>query len=544
MTQAEAFDILKMGHNVYLTGSAGSGKTFLLNKYIRFLKSRGVGVGITASTGIASTHLGGITIHSWSGIGVSDTLDAGEMDKLLKKHRLIKRFENTRVLIVDEISMLHPHQMDLVNQVCQAFKQSLQPFGGMQIVLSGDFFQLPPVKPSSSETSFANQSAIWNSMDLKVCYLREQHRHSSDGLIEILNDIRGDNVSDSTYDYLNERMFENLAEGDRSAMLYTHNVDVDYLNNNFLKKLKGEAKVYSMEETGTRRVVELLKKGCLAPEALELKTGAAVMFVKNNFEEGYVNGTMGTVVGFDSGDLPIVETKDGNEIIVDRESWKLEEEGRMIAEIFQLPLRLAWAITVHKSQGMTLDAVEVDLSKSFVEGMGYVALSRARTLSGLILRGLNEISLKVSQAALEIDCHLQQESEQNAKELNNLSRGEKAELQKKYINSIASEGRKLKEKKLNTYEKTRALVKKQLSIEEMAKERGFVADTILNHLEKLKQDGVELDLEYLKIGVPPERLNRIYNAFKKSGDTKLTPVKEMLGDGYSFDELKVARLFL
>lgn len=154
MTQDEAMDLLKMGHNVFLTGPAGSGKTYLLNKYIEYLKEKEVSVGITASTGIAATHLNGMTIHSWSGIGIKDKLEKQDINDLKNRIYLQIRFSLVKVLIIDEISMLHGYRLDMVDQVCRAFKTGSEPFGGLQVVMCGDFFQLPPVARDGEDDSF------------------------------------------------------------------------------------------------------------------------------------------------------------------------------------------------------------------------------------------------------------------------------------------------------------------------------------------------------------------------------------------------------
>ena len=145
MLQSEALDILKMGRNVFLTGPAGSGKTHVLNAYVQYLKSHAVYVAVTASTGIAATHLGGQTIHSWSGLGVRDKLTDRDIEDLMERQYLYKRFDRTKVLIIDEVSMLHHFRLDLIEWICRQMKHNEKPFGGMQIILSGDFFQLPPV---------------------------------------------------------------------------------------------------------------------------------------------------------------------------------------------------------------------------------------------------------------------------------------------------------------------------------------------------------------------------------------------------------------
>ena len=474
MKQKEALEILKMGHNVFLTGSAGSGKTFLLNQYIDYLKKKKVNVGVTASTGIAATHMNGVTVHSWSGMGIKDKLSDKDIQKLLTKKRLKKNFGKTKILVIDEISMLHHFQLDLVDRLCKAFKQSYEPFGGMQVILCGDFFQLPPVSKENNKVCFVNESDIWSNMNLKVCYLDEQHRHSDSELTKVLNDIRADNVGEHALESLKKRYRNDSVDSSSLTKLYTHNVDVDAVNNRALEKLGGKLSVSRMTSRGNSKLVETLKRNCLAPEELTLKKGALVMFVKNSIEGDYVNGTLGIVVDFSNDGLPVVKTSRGRIIHAGRKSWVIEEEGKAIAEISQIPLRLAWAITVHKSQGMTLDAAEIDLSRSFVEGMGYVALSRVRSLSGLKLIGLNDMALRINKEVLEFDKELIKSSGNVCLELNELSSQEKEKRQKEF--------------------------KEKLSVVEPVKHRELKSEASLNNLEKLKnwrysvakKEGVEL----------------------------------------------------
>jgi len=540
MTQQEALDILKLGHNVYLTGSAGSGKTFLLNRYIEYLKKKKIEIGITASTGIAATHINGITIHSWAGIGIKDKLTDGDIFKLLKKRYLMQRFKKTKVLIIDEVSMLHSFRLDIVNRVCSLFKQNGLPFGGLQVVLCGDFFQLPPISKNGEEANFINKSLAWQEINLKVCYLHEQHRHNDDASIGVLNDIRTNSVGEHTLIPLRKRYRKDIAGLANPTKLYTHNIDVDAINNNELKKLNAQGKLYSMGSIGNYKLVDVLKRSCLAFEKLALKVGAVVMFIKNNFDKGYVNGTLGEVVNFDNDNMPIIKTFNNQEIVATPESWIIEEDGEIKAEITQVPLRLAWAITIHKSQGVTLDAAEIDLSKSFVRGMGYVALSRVRSFDGLKLMGLNKIALKVDDDILELDKTLLRRSENTVNELNNLSILEKKEKQESFLYSIMP---KTKEKPVSTYQKTKLFLEQKLSIPEIAKKRSVTEGTIMSHIEKLIINKEKLDLKYLRSGISDKRLRKIKSAFKKTKDTKLSPVKEILGDDFSYEELRLARLF-
>ncbi len=549
MTQQEALDILKLGHNVYLTGSAGSGKTYVLNQYIKYLKDNEVDVGITASTGIAATHMNGTTIHSWAGIGIRDTLAPQDLDAMEEKQYLWKRFHNAKVLIIDEVSMLHHFRLDLVEQVCRTFKRNNLPFGGLQVILCGDFFQLPPVSRNGEEpANFIYHSRSWETMNVKICYLHEQHRQNDQDFLQVLNEIRASSVSAETLNLLTARFNKKPEVANvEPTKLYTHNVDVDMINQEALAKLPGDFHEYKMQEFGKDFIIETIKKSCLAPSILRLKKGASVMFVKNNYEAGYANGTLGKIVGFDMSDTPIVETASGKRILASPMDWQIDDGGKQLAMVKQVPLRLAWAITVHKSQGMSLDAVEIDLSKSFERGMGYVALSRVRTLKGLKLLGLNDLALEVHEDVLAFDKELLKLSKETEKELKKFTKAELALLHTKVIELIAT---KKKLAKLPTHHYTKLLVKEGKSLKEIAKERAITVDTVIDHIEKLQiEHDDEIDIEYLKKDAfTSARFKKIETAFteslKKNGDQRLSPVKDILGKGYSYDELRLARLFL
>lgn len=421
MTQENALNILKMGYNVFLTGQAGSGKTYLLSQYIEYLKQHNIGVAVTASTGIAATHMNGITIHSWSGVGVKDVMSDKELRDLCRNSYISERFQKTKTLIIDEISMLHSYHLNIVEKVARLTKGSFEPFGGMQVILSGDFFQLPPVsKDVEPSAHFAFKSAAWKAMNIKICYLETQYRQIDKIYSSVLNAIRNNAVTQETLKTLQAR-YKAVMQNREITRLYTHNADVDYINNIKLSKLSGEPKHFFMQSQGDVKIVAELKRNCLASEKLTLKKGATVMFIKNNFEKEYVNGTLGTVTKFNEDGNPVVRTKKGNVITVLSESWKFEEDNEIVAEINQIPLRLAWAITVHKSQGLSLDAADVDLSKSFQPGMGYVALSRIRSLRGLRLMGLNETALTVHPEVLAIDKQFIDLSRKETQVLKNLS---------------------------------------------------------------------------------------------------------------------------
>jgi hypothetical protein len=566
MTQAQALQILKTGVNAYLTGSAGSGKTYVLNKYIQWLREHDIPVAITASTGIAATHMGGMTIHGWSGIGIREQLTPYDIDALSQKQYLWKRFEKAQVLIIDEVSMLHARTLDMVDQVCQLFKRSEAPFGGMQVILSGDFFQLPPITrgprqpsyegvdhdPDAANPDLVVYSRAWRAMLPAICYLSEQHRQSEDEVfLSILNAMRGDGLDEVHIEYLQERMNMELPDGVKFTRLYTHNADVDSINAAELAQIDGKDHVFTMKATGSGPLVEALKKACLAPEVLRLRIGAEVMFLKNNFDAGYVNGTRGIVTGFAADGAPIVRMYDGIEVTVEPDTWQVDEDGKVKASLEQLPLRLAWAITIHKSQGMSLDAAEIDLSKAFAPGMGYVALSRVRTLEGVRLVGLNPNALQVDPAIRELDITLRRESDENESLFDDLDAAEAQKLQEAFITrsggSIeAIDPLKAKEiiKKTPTILETLALVEDGMSLEDIAKKRDFAVGTIIEHLEKLKADGHAMSLDHVR---PQELLIERVRAHAAASEGKLTPIKRALereGIEVSFDMVKLARLFI
>lgn len=411
MKQALALEIMLAGENVFLTGPAGSGKTFVLNQFIRLAKHEGKHVSVTATTGLAASHLGGSTIHSWSGIGVSDELPGHFLDGLSKGRREI--IEKTDILIIDEVSMLHDYRLDMVDEACRLIRKRVdEPFGGIQVIMSGDFFQLPPVnRRDSLQGGFVVNSQAWRELDPVICYLGEQHRHEDEQLREILEAMRDQDLRRTHAEALLARTEHTPPEGAVFTELHTTNVDVDTENQRRLEQLAGDEVIYEQTTTGGGNYVESLQRSVLAPAQLRLKLGVLVMAVKNSQDKKYFNGSLGTVVDFDRvTDYPIVEFLSGKEVMIQPDTWELRDGDKKRASITQIPLRLAWAITVHKSQGMTLDAALIDLRKAFVPGMGYVALSRVKNLNNLYLKGINRMALQMSEEAHAIDYSLRERS--------------------------------------------------------------------------------------------------------------------------------------
>ncbi len=555
MTQDQALSILKTGGNVFLTGEPGAGKTYVLNQYTAWLKASNIAVAVTASTGIAATHIGGMTIHSWSGIGARDTLDQYTLDTIAANEKTVRRIKKTRVLVIDEISMLDGRVLDMVETVCRTIKQSGDAFGGMQIIVVGDFFQLPPVAGRGEMARLAFESRAWDSAHFVTCYLTEQHRQEDDLLLGLLAAIRKNDIDESHYTLLGEQTEIGYSDIEPTK-LYTHNSDVDAVNLEHLQRLTTKGATFKMETAGNKYMLETLVKNCLSPQVLELREDAMVMCTKNNFEVGYVNGTLGRVIKFDTDDgFPWITTSDGREIKIMPQSWSIEEDGKIKAQITQVPLRLAWAITVHKSQGMSLDAAEIDLRNAFTYGQGYVALSRVRSLQGMKILGLNSQALIVDPRVVHKDEHFRADSADAEYAFNEMGEHEVEEMQKRFVRAnggVWHEGEVVMHthgsvpKSESTYEVTRTLILQKMHARDIARERKMALSTIWSHVEKLVDEKVVGLVEVE--GIIPSDISwdlvypTLVRAFEEHGTEKLKPIYEALNEEYDYDTIRLGRI--
>jgi ATP-dependent exoDNAse (exonuclease V) alpha subunit len=547
MTQKTALNILKLGHTTFLTGQAGSGKSYVLREYIDYLKKHGMKYAVTASTGIASTHISGSTIHSWSGIGIKDKLTKFDLDALEEKQNLYKRWTETQVLIIDEVSMLHANFLDMLNKLAKHIRRNDKPFGGMQLIFSGDFFQLPPVVRSENHAPgskvYAFLSDAWVEAKPVICYLTEQHRQDDDKLLSLLRAIRSGEIEEEHYETLKE--VSEKKPKSSTLKLYTHNENVDKINEKFFEELDGDEHYYEMITKGKKNLIDSLKNNCLAPETLRIKIGTKVMCIKNAQDKSYVNGSLGVVTDLADDGYPIVTLATGRKITVRGDTWKVEEDGKVRAEISQLPLRYAWAITVHKSQGMTLDEAEMDLSRTFVRGQGYVALSRLTTLEGLYLTGFNNEALMVSEEVREADELFHKKSTQAEDALGKYSSDVLDGMHNKRLLEVGGSLQEVDEVddevKVLSHIVTKEMLDKGMTIEEVAKMRDITGDTVIAHIEKLTDQGEVIILEHT---LPKKSvLQKINSAFDTLDTTKLTPVFDELGGKVSYGDIKLVRAY-
>lgn len=403
-SQNEAYQYYKLGKNLFITGQAGTGKSFLIRKIIKDCKSSKKEFGVTALTGSAACLINGKTIHSWSGLGHGERDARYYIDKILKKFPVKMRYWKTRVLIIDEISMMDIEFFELLSEVSQGVRGNQKPFGGIQIILIGDFYQLPPVL-KEKEKQFCFESPIWEESIDVHCILKEVQRQKDTEFQKILQEVRDGNVSQESIETLVSCKFKKIDEssGIVPTKLYSTRKSVDNFNKREFDKLDIE-EIYDYEVESTYLGIKANKMSSeeklylesqldkdfpYEPE-LSLCVGCQVMLLINkDVEAGLVNGSRGVIVGFEE-DRPKVRFMNGMEELIDFYEWEYEINALNKVLRKQIPLKLAWAITVHKSQGCTLDCVEIDIGKSVFEyGQSYVALSRVKTLEGLFIKDID-----------------------------------------------------------------------------------------------------------------------------------------------------------
>jgi ATP-dependent DNA helicase PIF1 len=390
------------GDNVLLTGPAGTGKSTLLNA---FLETAGNDVAVTASTGIAALNVGGSTLHRWSGmmLGPKPGEDPrSHLRELLRDKRQsvragLDRVRECRVLIIDEVSMLSGTTLAFFDLLCRTVRRDPSPFGGLQLIATGDFLQLPPVRTSPLQPyDWAFQTECWRRAEFAVIHLTHVYRQDEPELRRALSEFRVGHLSPESTNLLASRVV-NYPNGD-IPRLFTHNSQVDRWNSYRLSCVDAPESIYQARTEGPDHQIDFLRKNLLTPERLELKPGAKVMFTVNKPDAGFVNGQTGTVIV--CGREEALVDCEGMPIRVGLHEWRFDPRDRHSATFSQLPLRLAWSLTIHKAQGLTLDSAYIDVRAAREPGQAYVAVSRVRTLAGLHLKAWFN-GVFVSRAALD-----------------------------------------------------------------------------------------------------------------------------------------------
>ena len=387
------------GHNLFLTGAGGTGKTHTINTYKK-LASKDLKIATTSTTGVSALLMNGVTLHSYLGIG----LGKGSVDqlyvKISKNNYIRKKWKELNVLIIDEVSMLTPTLFDKLEHLARRIRKDERHFGGIQLILSGDFCQLNPVEDPDQ---FCFEAKSWDKCINKIVYLTDIIRQSDVEFQQFLNEIRLGIISDKTRQILNDKTKNTIVHSDITpTKLFALNNDVNKLNETKLNELATvgvEFFEYEMSFNFLKKckdqdsMIQHFTKNCIAPQTLQLCIGAQVMLIANlDVSSGLVNGSRGIVVAFKN-DFPIIKFLNGKEQSIEFYTWSsYDSEDNLILQADQIPLKIAFSCSIHKCQGVTLDYAEINLENVFAPGMAYVALSRIRDLKGLNISGKVDIS--------------------------------------------------------------------------------------------------------------------------------------------------------
>ena len=419
--QSKAFDAVKSGRNIFLTGPAGTGKSFLIQRIVEWAPSAGRTISVTALTGCAALLLGKAkTLHSWSGIGLGKEPVETLISNIMKKPKLKRVWKKTDILVIDEISMMTPELFEKLDAIGKRIRASEKPWGGIQLVLCGDFLQLPPVTKGLSGEAlipgrFAFESPAWKKARLLPVVLNKIERQTDTAFQKLLNECRIGEPSAETLALLKSRQgLDWKSQLIRPTLLFSRNADVDIINEKNIVALKKPLRMYDAEtkiERNPEDVDAEIPTGEYLERAehkldndanycahLELCVGAQVMLLINkDIDAGLVNGSRGVVVNFRTDGAPIVQFRHGDAVAIERHRWTSNDTSALHRE--QIPLRVAYAITIHKSQGATLDCALIDIGSSTFEfGQAYVALSRVRNLESLYIHTLDASRIRAHPA--------------------------------------------------------------------------------------------------------------------------------------------------
>lgn len=443
-SQVEVLARLLNRENVFVSGPAGSGKTTIIKKFIDILDAEFDGsfnVAITASTGLAAKLINGKTVHSWSGLGIYsknfNPRDRKDPDFPKGFWTAKNAIKYTDVLIIDEISMLHAYYLDNIDKVCKYYRRNSKPFGGIQVIFLGDFLQLPPVPPKVKiegvNYGYAITSDAWKAADITHCYMDKTHRASDKFLKYLLKSIENNKITPNTEKILSACMNNVKDKNKNYTTLFTTNRDVDNYNQKMLDANPNQVKVYATKaEFGNKKNIEKLMNSRGLPEQIELKKDALVIVTANVRDSDGIltiaNGSVGRITHLTNLSMR-VKLNNGEEHNIYRQEYNLEEKielttakgepmffEEIVASVTQYPVKLGYAITVHKSQGQTFDGVEVDLSKCFTPGLGYVALSRIRDARNLVIKDFSEEALDIDPQSMKISKVVKQKALANREE--------------------------------------------------------------------------------------------------------------------------------
>ncbi|MDA0376374.1 MAG: AAA family ATPase [bacterium] len=531
--QAKALHLLEGKSNVFLTGAAGTGKSFLLQQFLRG-KDWNTHP-ILASTGTAAMLVGGRTFHSFFGLGILEGGRDATVARVLRNGRLHGRLQAATCVIIDEISMLSGETLATAEHIARMLRDSTKPWGGLRIIAVGDFAQLPPVQSGGGSIDWGFTHVVWEESAFVAAYLETPVRTNEPRLLSALNAIREGQINQDVREFLQSRTVppETSFDGTR---LFPHRASADRYNMQRLDTLPGEPHSFSTIYEGSSVHKEQIKRQCPIAEELHLKIGALVMFRKNDtsYPYEYVNGTLGTISAF-SGDTLTLRLMSGKSIDVSRATFSLiDGNGNEQATAYNFPLTLAWATTIHKAQGASIDTLMVQLTNLWESGHAYVALSRARSEEGLFIGQWDERSIFIDPLVQSFYTTIRLQWGEIAATL--------PDRTPEISEADQSRPAKRKGKNIPNYRKTLPLVKKKLSLEEISSTLSWKPDTIISHIEKLLLEKVPIDIEYLR--PKPDQFEQIAGAFYEHGMGALKPIHDTFKGAFTYTDVKLVKLFL
>ncbi len=378
--QAYALDMCESGENIFLTGGAGSGKSYVIREFMKNKDDKQMP--ILASTGAAAVLLGGRTFHSFFGLGIMEGGTQATLQRLLQNKAAMKRIKKVEGVIIDEISMIPGDALMVAEIAAQQARESTLPWGGLRVIAVGDFGQLPPVAKFGQKRDWCFLNDAWKRSDFQTCELKLNQRIQNIDFLNILADVREGILSPRVREFLEERTKHHDEDHPGTRLFPRRNLSEDY-NQKKLAEINETELVVDSIYLGEQKYIDFLSKSAPVPAQLRLKVGCKVLFLKNDMQKRWVNGTRGTLVHYEADHL-VVKKESGREVKVEKISFSLlDADANVKASVIQFPVNLAYATTIHKSQGSTLDELWCDLDSLWEPGHAYVALSRLRDPSGL-----------------------------------------------------------------------------------------------------------------------------------------------------------------
>ncbi len=404
--------LIKKKENIFITGHAGTGKSYILNK----LKEKLPKLVITSTTGIAAVNVKGQTIHSWAGVGICNRPIEYTVERILKRSATKKQIQKCKLLAIDEISMLDIKTFEYVDKVLRQVRENDEPFGGIQLIVIGDFFQLPPVNLNTDdERKYCFESELWNDLNFKTIMLTKNYRQNEEKLITALSNMRINSLSDDDIKLFKTRECTHADDLSDILHIFATNAEADNYNNYKFRNItepeytlrasdgiyKGKELIETAQNERDENIFKRIDMVCNAEKNIALKLGVRVMLLTNlSFEDGLINGSCGVVEEIND-DYVLVKFDNGVTSQITKHDFEFYNNEVLIAVRKQFPLRLAYGITIHKSQGMSLDKLVVDCSRIFEKGQAYVALSRIKTLEGLYLFNFNPQKVMVDEKVVD-----------------------------------------------------------------------------------------------------------------------------------------------